>query len=237
MAFRHHQAHVPPETWLVAAEYAGRGARHGDVFSSTVQDIADEVHLELLALQPKEIILVGHSFGGLVAYEVARRLTASDSRWVRHLAVVGRQAPGHRPDGPPLHELSRAELLEFLKSQAGTPATLLECAELIDAFLPSLRSDLKCCDEYRDLGGSALTCSLTCHVGVSEHIELEDVRPWGSLTRGRFRVRRHPGGHFAIHEDPGQLMAAVMADAAGDDRQVDGLASPSATEGGTAHGG
>src|SRR6516225_5777859 len=89
-------AALSPEVDVVAIQYPGRQDRRKEPPLTTVRALADQIHGVLSRQPPLPVTLFGHSLGGSIAFEVARRLEAGGSPPVR-LFASGRRAPSaHR---------------------------------------------------------------------------------------------------------------------------------------------
>ncbi|HEV7516348.1 MAG TPA: thioesterase domain-containing protein, partial [Thermoanaerobaculia bacterium] len=78
-----------------------RGVEAGETPLETVEEMAAEYLAALRAVQPGgPYNLGGWSFGGLVAYEMARQLAAGGET-CSLLALIDKEAPGSLPAGPP----------------------------------------------------------------------------------------------------------------------------------------
>ncbi len=99
----------------------GLQARFGDDASATVEELAERYLAEVREVRPRgPYLLAGWSFGGLVAFEMARRLTAAGEE-VELLALIDSFLPRPRAAGEPKgHELTRllARDLEGLSGRA-----------------------------------------------------------------------------------------------------------------------
>jgi pimeloyl-ACP methyl ester carboxylesterase len=82
---------LPGDTAVVALDLPGHGTEAGRSFGPTVvEDLADWVAAQIVALDLHEPHIVGHSMGGAVALEVARRVSVAS---VTALAPIGFWTP------------------------------------------------------------------------------------------------------------------------------------------------
>ncbi|MFY7628244.1 thioesterase II family protein [Streptomyces sp. NY05-11A] len=141
---------------------ATRGGRNEDPLFTDLYVLADQVAEALAPVRGDgPLLLLGHSLGTAVAYEVVRRMPDQ-----RRLALVasGHPAPSRirlpvlddpvgdgwgDPDGP---------LVELIASLGGADAGLLEHPALRQIFLPVIRGDLMAHSRYRPAVGSAVDC-------------------------------------------------------------------------------
>jgi len=154
------------------------------------------------ALQPLMTVpfgFFGHSVGAWMAYEAARQLRSPDSRAAMHLFVSGRRSPDLAP-APSLPPRPRSdhELLAILDRFGGTPAAIMEHPDLLAALLPALRADLALADGYAVDPGHHIDCPITALGGADDPSESGGIQSWKEFTRGKFRIRLFPGGHFYI---------------------------------------
>lgn len=151
-------------------------------------------------LSPKldlPFMFFGHSFGGHVAFAMARALRARGAAAPRALVVSSSRAP-HLPLGRvPLHDLPRPRLLEELRRYGGTPAAVLANDELMDLFLPPLRTDLAIYETHAFEPEAPLSIPITAFGGRQDHATLpEQIDPWREHTSAAFTTRIFEGGHF-----------------------------------------
>ena len=66
---------LPPGVGLLIGQYPGRGARYAEPLPASMDLLVDPIvaHLPSTA---EQLIVLGHSMGGLVAFEIVRRLEA-----------------------------------------------------------------------------------------------------------------------------------------------------------------
>ena len=65
---------------------------------------------------------------------------------------------------------------------------------------------------YRHRPGPLLGCPITAFGGIDDgDVPRARLEPWAEVTRGPFRLRMLPGGHFFLHEAEGraELLAEI----------------------------
>ncbi|HVV71514.1 MAG TPA: alpha/beta fold hydrolase, partial [Verrucomicrobiae bacterium] len=134
---------LPESVEVRVIQLPGRGPRFREKRFEDLANLARVLSAEiepLLVDQP--FALFGHSFGALLAFETARQLRTMG--WIpERLIASGNNAP-HIPEPlPPIHGLPDEAFLEELKLLNGIQPAVLESQELLELFLPIIRSDFK----------------------------------------------------------------------------------------------
>lgn len=202
------------EVW--ALRLPGRGARADDPRPETFAALADLVTRAMLPHTGPGVDfgLYGQSLGGMLAYEVARRLPAG--HLPRFLVPASVRAPhqwaGRIPD--------RTDA-EGLLAATGFDAVLRQDPELAAMALEVTGADLDLCRTYRHLPGPLP--SVAVHVVAGSHdplVSAEDLADWADAAPapgtagGRFGVTVVEGGHvLADPQNPGpvQVLRRLIA--------------------------
>lgn len=203
---------LSPSVEVLAVQYPGRQDRRWEAPGRTVAELADAV-ADALAHRPgRPPALFGHSMGGAIAFEVARRLETRGRAPVA-LFVSGRRAPSRHRETPAAGPPTDEEIVAELKRLGGTDAAVLADAALMRMLLPVVRADYRVAGSYRGEPGAAVGCPLTVLVGDRDpETTIEEARAWEAHTTGAFRMRICPGGHFFIESNRAQVID-VIADA------------------------
>src|SRR5581483_1874754 len=97
---------------------------------------------EILPYTGEPYALLGHSLGGLLAYEMARQLRQRRAPLPRALVVSGVRAPHLPRTEPDLHALPATQLIaEADRRYGGIPPELRDDHALLALVLPALRAD------------------------------------------------------------------------------------------------
>ncbi|MFE6774930.1 thioesterase II family protein [Streptomyces sp. NPDC057702] len=208
-----------PADWEICLVNApGRGSLHdvGPLPSSA--ELVDYLVADLAPLLDGPFALFGHSMGGLVAYELTRRLASEGRRvplWLGVSAWGAPRVPGAddgRPegaDGAPgggarlaRHLMPDPELRDWLRSVGGTPAELLDNDELWALFAPTFRSDFAVVDTWRPTPGAVPPeVPLTVFGGRSDAVvPPARLAAWADHAPRYGGLHLHEGDHFYLRD-------------------------------------
>lgn len=203
-----------PHLEIRAVQLPGRENRRHEPslnrLSSLVERLTAEVHSQL---GDGPFAFFGHSYGALLAYEVARRLGHGFGRWPTHLFVSACKAPHLPSRDTPLHQLPDADLVRRLVALGGTPREVLDSRELMADALPRLRADLCAFETYRHAPGRQLPCPIVTLAGLDDTlVELDEQDAWRGLTARGIRSWILPGGHFFLHHRDADILRIIDAE-------------------------
>ena len=155
----------------------------------------------------------GHSVGALVAFEFARRLERETRNRPMHLFVSARRAPQLVNNRLARHKMPEAQFMDEVRRYKGTPELLFQEPELLEIFLPILRSDFSILETYEYSQGDILDCPITVFGGTEDtEATVEDLLAWREQTRGEFRLKMFPGDHFYLKIAHDQLLLEIAKD-------------------------
>jgi len=186
------------EGWI--AHLPGRGSRYQEPAYKDVISLVDSLSQAIEPLLDRPYAFFGHSFGALVAFELARHLRRCGLPQPIILFVSGCGAP-HTPDPHPfIHALPDAEFLAALKEFNGIPPELLRQPEAMDLLLPLLRADFEAFETYIYTPEHPLQCRIVAFGGTRDpRVSREGLEAWASQTDFSFQSEYFPGDHFFIN--------------------------------------
>ncbi len=147
--------------------------------------------------------LVGHSLGGLIAFETARAICSQPHLRRPECVVVMGSRPPHRSSASvfaPMLALNDDNLLDALEhSGAVNPA--LKSSPLRPLFMPALRADLRLITTYQPnvdaLRRHPLPVDLFAWHGSADSLATPGLGlEWSAYTSARFTHCEFDGGHF-----------------------------------------
>jgi surfactin synthase thioesterase subunit len=196
--FRSWDVLYPDDVEIRAAQLPGRQDRLRDRPFTRVAPIVEALASEVSSLPGAANVLFGHSFGALIAYELARRLQACGTP-AAALVVGARRAP-HLGLGHPLsHQLSDAAFVRLAHDYYGTTLAILRDPDLMELALPSLRADFEALETYVHRSGVRLDCPLTVLQATQDPAVPRDMAAaWREVVAGDFDLRTIEAGHFFV---------------------------------------
>lgn len=211
--FRGWGAVAPPEIHVVPVHLPGRGNRFTEPALTRSDALVEQLAEELSPYMDVPFALFGHSMGAMLAFELTRHLRALGRQLPEHLLVSGRRAPQRVSDKRKLHGLPEDEFRVELRNLNGTPDEILEHPELMELFAPILRADFELCETYALREDEPLDVPISAFGGLEDpDVSRDDLMAWKEHTRGFFKLRMFPGGHFFLNGARQQLVHAVSED-------------------------
>jgi surfactin synthase thioesterase subunit len=207
--YRAWSAGLPSDVEVRPVQLPARQDRRHETPLTRVDAIVTPLVAAIEALPPAPTAIFGHSFGGLVAYELARRLSAAGTPPLA-LVVGARHAPHLPPLAPPIHALATEAFVETLHRRYGTAWTLLRDPELMALALPSLRADFAAYESYEHNAGPRLATPITVLHGLQDRtLTREHAEAWGDLTTAGAAVQSIDAGHFFVDTHREWVLAQV----------------------------
>jgi surfactin synthase thioesterase subunit len=196
-------AGLPADIEVRPVQLPARQDRRHETPLTRVDTIVTRLAAAIETLPPAPTAIFGHSFGGLVAYELARRLSGAGTPPLA-LVVGARHAPHVAHPAAPIHALPQDAFFETLNRRYGTAWTLLRDPELMALALPSLRADFAAYETYEHQPGPRLATPITVLHGLRDGTQTcEQAAAWGDLTSANAALESIDAGHFFVdtHRD------------------------------------
>lgn len=173
-----------------------------------MERLVEDIVKELCNACDRKIYLLGHSMGGKIAYETAKKMQEK-GRIIEMLIVSGSRVP-HIPEPNPIYHLPDDEFISAIKRFNGMPQEILENRVLLDFFLPILRADFEMDEVYYTQNAVCLNCPI---LGIGGSLDAEaneeDISLWREYTNNRFDYKIFEGGHFFIKQSEKEVIHFV----------------------------
>ncbi|MEU3622985.1 thioesterase [Amycolatopsis coloradensis] len=209
-----YRAWTPPEDMgftLYPVQLPGREELFGESHYGDVAEAAADITGRIVetAGPGDRVSLLGHSFGAVLGYEIARQLAAKGGVELGHLVVSGSAHPFSRL-GRISGDLPDDEFVARVEELAGYAHPALADPDLRSLVLPVLRSDVILHETYFAAHATALPMRITALRGQDDHIvSRSEVEGWRRASSVGSAVVELPGGHMYLADQPAQLFEVL----------------------------
>jgi len=153
----------------------------------------------------KNVVLFGHSLGGTVAFEVAKKIEKQQK--IKGVIVSAASAPGSKTSLTVHSSMDDESLLGKTAELGGMQSQLLKDRGFVKMFLESYRADLKTLENYRERGAAEdpLNTPVLVFYADGDTIPVSDIGGWKKYLK-YFKFISFKGDHFYLFEDKNRSM-------------------------------
>lgn len=191
----------------IAVQYPGRTDRHDVPDIESIPALAADVYAMLAAneITKTPVAFFGHSMGGLIAFEVARKFEASGAP-IAALFLSSSPAPGH--GGYEELQGSDEDLLKMVSEMTGSTGQLVD-GRFGQTVLRTLRN-YGAITGYKVPEGTSVNCPIYAYAAADDNaVSYQSVAAWSEFTTSEFAVRTVAGDHFYVTKAVGELVSDV----------------------------
>jgi surfactin synthase thioesterase subunit len=191
----------------IAVQYPGRAGSHDVPDLASITALADDIYPMLRpTVAGSRVAFFGHSMGGLIAFDIARRLER-DGESVAALFVSASPAPGHG-GYEQLHQGSDDELLEMVATMTGTDSRFVG-GQFGATVLKTLRN-YGAITSYTCPPGTTLSCPIYAYAAADDAaVSYDSMRAWSEFTTADFSLQTVAGDHFYITEHVDEVVCDI----------------------------
>lgn len=207
-------ASFPAHIRVLPIQFPGRENRLREPLEKNLKSLAEAIGAGIAPLLQNKFAIFGHSFGGLVAFELTRWLRRSGLPAPVGL-MLSSQAPPRLPRNYPqpagLSDLDFLRLVD--RRYGGIPELFFSDAQFRELYLPILKADFTALCGFRYESEVALDCPLSLFGGAEDPtLSAAESEGWRIETTGAVHSRIYPGGHFYLKSQRERLIADIVAD-------------------------
>lgn len=184
----------------------GREQRIKETPHDRLEPLVEELTQSLAPYCDGDFLLLGHSLGARIAYEVGLRLEATSTKG-RLVGLIAAGCPA--PDistGMRVSHMDRASLQHQLRMLGGTGEGLLDDPHALDIHEAAVRADFAIGETYCRRDGTKLQAPIaTIAARQDTHVGRDAVRAWERFSEQSSRHEAVNAGHFFIKGDGGDV--------------------------------
>ena len=199
----------PPRGYdIVAVQTPGRENRLAEPVVESLDALVEQIAPQLLPLFDRPVVIWGHSFGGIVAHEVFRRLRERHSLKPMHFMITGTVAP-HL-----MYLWHNREVMLKVMVAENSPEYLISLARYVDdqeflkEIIPLMRRDHKLMMSYRYQAKPPLLCPITAFAARQDDmVYTDEIREWAQHTDAGFELIEVDGDHWFLNRNRERILA------------------------------
>jgi surfactin synthase thioesterase subunit len=176
----------------------------------TVEQLVEQLTPHLLPFLDRPVVIWGHSFGGIVAWDVVRRIRECHHREPAHYVVSG-TLPPHL-----LHLLQKRDTLLKAMVLDNSPEYLISLSRYVDdpeflkSILPLMRQDYPLLKSYRYQPSPRLRCPITAFAARRDDmVYIDEIQEWDQHTHSGFELIEVDGDHWFLNRNRERIAAAL----------------------------
>lgn len=209
MVYQRWRRQVPHWLDIKPVELPGRGMRLLEPLAAEWDELVETLVGEIADDTCRPYALLGHSFGALVAFEIAHAVRERGLAMPGALIVSGAHAPSRRDNRRFERLASDDELKSEMRRLNGTDAAVFGSDELMALTLPVLRADFRLCGRYRRNERPPLALPVHVLAGVADETTPATLEAWRLETTGDFTLDYFDGDHFFIQSVEEPVLATL----------------------------
>lgn len=156
---------------------------------------------ELYEVSETPLLFVGHSFGARLAFESARQLYVQYGAVVDKVVLSACGAPS-RSSKNNIHTLPDARFMDVLQKLGGIPDVLVQNKSVFEMYLPSIRHDIKLCEQYTVPASTRLPSRAAVWGGRADpSVQPHSMLAWQTQFCNKLTIESFVDGHFFIRSE------------------------------------
>lgn len=210
------------ECSAICVEYSGHWSRYEeplyDSMETCVQCLTEEIQcMDITA--DDEIVLLGHSMGALIAFEIGKRLVQRGYH-VGSLFLLACMSPDEM-DCSKIEFADDEAIKMFLKQIRQVPERVLNSNFFMENLLPSIRNDFRLLSNFaRDVGlVEAVNLNIVCLYGNQDML-VDTMDGWKKYSNREIRSYIFPGNHFFFYDVRNEKKIAYMINSVLNDQEI-----------------
>lgn len=187
-------------------EYPGHLLKMGEPLAGSLDELTDYLLKELFAIKnffEDDITFFGHSMGGIVAYEAARKLCKNNNICVNRIVISAMLPKGEI--NIPVEIESTDDMWNYFFLMQNKKSDIRGDQELGEILFPVIKQDLQLLKEYNECMEYTV-CPLEIvkpyiFIGKKDIASLCQYKKWQCFFREKCQYHTFDGGHFYLQED------------------------------------
>jgi polyketide synthase 12 len=210
--FSHFMYNAPTETEVLAFQLPGRENRKDETNFEEVPLVVEQMAKAMLPLLDKPFVIMGHSFGGILGYELIRYLKLHYNLMPTTLFISGTIAPQLTKKWKERDVISQTAVFTNSEERLLALMTYIDDVEFLKRILPVMRKDMPLIMNYQYVPGEKLPIPIVAYAAdKDEVVTAAEVAQWEAQTESSFELEVVPGDHWFLSRNRDQILEKLAS--------------------------
>lgn len=204
---------APRGTDVYAVQLPGRENRKDEPLYSDFNMLLDDLEQAILPLLDGDFAIYGHSFGGIIAFEMTRRLRNHYGKEPVHFFSSATMAPQMTVTWKNRDVLKQSAISSNSEQKLIGLMTYIDDLDYVKKILPILRLDMALLVDYDYEDEQPFEFPITVFSAIEDEVTLpEEMEPWKEQTASEFRQELVHGDHWFVSRNKDFIREQISKD-------------------------
>ncbi|RJE70884.1 type I polyketide synthase [Reichenbachiella sp. MSK19-1] len=204
---------APEGTDVYAVQLPGRENRKDEPIYSDFSQLLLDIETAMLPLLDGSFVIYGHSFGGIVAFELTRALRNKHGKEPLHFFSSATMAPQMTTTWKNRDVLKQSAISANSEQKLIGLMTYIDDLDYVKKILPILRLDMALLVDYDYADDAKFNCPITVFSAIEDEVTLpEEMAPWEEHTASEFRQELVHGDHWFVSRNKDFIRQQITQD-------------------------
>ena len=209
--FNHFLYNPPTNTDVLAVQLPGRENRRDEAPYGEVTKLVDTLAEVIQPYLDQPFSIMGHSFGGIIGYELIHRLQQEQGIRAEHLFITGTIAPQLTKKWRTRDAISKTAEPDHPEQRILSLVSYIDDVEFIKRILPVMRHDMPLIMSYPYQERDPLNIPITAFAAEQDEVVLiEEVREWRAQTSEAFSLEVVSGDHWFLSRNQERILERLQ---------------------------
>ncbi len=204
---------APVGTDVYAVQLPGRENRKDEEIYTDFTLLLDDLEAAIVPLLDGQFAIYGHSFGGIIAFEITRRLRKKHGLEPIHFFSSATMAPQMTMTWKNRDVLKQSAISENSEQKLIGLMTYIDDLDFVKKILPLLRIDMALLVDYDYENEAKFDFPITVFSAIEDEVTLpEEMAPWQDQTNAEFRQELVHGDHWFVSRNKDFIREQISED-------------------------
>lgn len=191
--------YLPPNINLITLELSGRGKRINEPFYNNFSEAINDLYTNLKPLiEENNYVILGHSMGSYLAFELSLKISEDHLNLPEFIVLSGSTLSNPKSSDNILDLESNESIIKYLHDLGGLNKEIINNKELLEYFLPIIKSDLTILKNHLLTNKKTPTNLIILNGEEDMSISEREHEIWSGYTSKNATSFTFSGGHFFI---------------------------------------